>query len=60
MRLTGHVVQWGRTVMHIDYWWGNPEGKSLLGEPRRRWVINIRIDHRDIGGGYRLDLSGSG
>jgi hypothetical protein len=28
---------------------GNPEGKSPLGRPRRRWVDNIKIDLREIG-----------
>jgi hypothetical protein len=26
-----------------------PEGKSPLGKPRRRWVDNIRMDLRKIG-----------
>jgi hypothetical protein len=28
---------------------GNPEGKRLLGTPRRRWVDNIKMDLREIG-----------
>jgi hypothetical protein len=28
---------------------GNPEGKRLLGRPRRRWVDNIKMDLREIG-----------
>jgi hypothetical protein len=28
---------------------GKPEGKRLLGRPRRRWVDNIKIDLREIG-----------
>ena len=31
---------------------GKPEGKRLLGRPRRRWVHNIRIDLQDVGCGY--------
>jgi hypothetical protein len=27
---------------------GKPEGKRLLGRPRRRWVDNIKIDLREI------------
>jgi hypothetical protein len=27
---------------------GNPEGKSPLGRPRRRWVGNIKMDLREI------------
>jgi hypothetical protein len=26
-----------------------PEGKRLLGRPRRRWVKNIKMDLREIG-----------
>jgi hypothetical protein len=38
---------------------GNPEGKRLLGSPRRRWVDNIKIDLREIGwdGGDWIDLA---
>jgi hypothetical protein len=28
---------------------GKPDGKRPLGRPRRRWVNNIKIDHREIG-----------
>jgi hypothetical protein len=28
---------------------GNPEGKTPLGRPRRRWVDNIKIYLREIG-----------
>jgi hypothetical protein len=28
---------------------GRPEGKRLLGRPRRRWEDNINMDLRDIG-----------
>jgi hypothetical protein len=27
---------------------GNPEGKRLLGRPRRRWMDNIKMDLREI------------
>jgi transposase len=26
-----------------------PEGRRLLGRPRRRWVDNIKMDRREIG-----------
>jgi len=29
-----------------------PEGKSPLGRPRRRWVDNIRMDLQEVGCGY--------
>jgi hypothetical protein len=28
---------------------GNPEGKRLLGRPRRRWLYDIKMDLTDIG-----------
>jgi hypothetical protein len=28
---------------------GKPEGKRPLGRPRRKWVVNIKMDLRDIG-----------
>jgi hypothetical protein len=28
---------------------GKPEGKKLLGKPRRRWVDNIRMDLGELG-----------
>ena len=31
---------------------GKPEGKRLLGRPRRRWVDNIRMDLKEVGCGY--------
>jgi hypothetical protein len=30
---------------------GKPEGKRLLGRPRRRWEYNIKMDLREIGWG---------
>jgi hypothetical protein len=30
---------------------GKPEGKRPLGRPRRRWVINIRLDLGEVGWG---------
>jgi hypothetical protein len=35
-----------------DAYWvlvGKPEGKGLLGRPRRRWDDNIRMDVKEIG-----------
>jgi hypothetical protein len=38
---------------------GKPEGKRLLGRPRRRWVDNIKIDLTEIvwDGMDRIDLT---
>jgi hypothetical protein len=30
---------------------GKPEGRELLGRPRRRWVDNIRMDPVEVGWG---------
>jgi hypothetical protein len=30
---------------------GNPEGKRLLGRPRRRWEGNIKMDLQEVGCG---------
>ena len=30
---------------------GKPEGKRLLGRPRRRWEDNIKIDLQEVGRG---------
>jgi hypothetical protein len=40
----------GRRELHIILA-GKPEGKRLLGRPRRRWGYNIKIDLRGIGWG---------
>jgi hypothetical protein len=29
--------------------WGNPEGRSLLRRPRRRWVDNVKMDLTETG-----------
>jgi hypothetical protein len=31
---------------------GNPEGRTPLGRPRRRWVDNIKMNVREIGWDY--------
>jgi len=33
---------------------GKPEGKGLLGRPRRRWEDNIKIDLQKVGWGTAL------
>ena len=30
---------------------GKPEGKRLLGRPRRRWEDNIKVDLQEVGEG---------
>jgi hypothetical protein len=29
--------------------WETQKGKRALGKPRRRWVDNVKLDHREIG-----------
>ena len=31
---------------------GKPEGKRLLGRPRRRWEDNIKMELQEVGGGF--------
>jgi hypothetical protein len=40
-------------------WWGECEGKSLLGRPRRRWEDNINVDFKEMlcNEVYRNDLA---
>jgi hypothetical protein len=38
---------WRRGVYRVLV--GRPEGKRPLGRPRRRWVVNIKMDLREIG-----------
>ena len=28
---------------------GKPEGKGLLGEPRRSWMCNIKVNLQEVG-----------
>ena len=61
MRWVGHVarVGEGRDVYRVLV--GKPEGKRLLGRPRRRWEDNIKIDLQKVGCGcYGLDRAGLG
>jgi len=50
MRWTGHVVRMGeeRGVNRVLV--GEPEGKSPLGRPRRRWEDNIKMALREVRG----------
>ena len=50
-RWAGHVVRMGedRGVHRVLV--GKPEGKRILGRPRRRWEDNIKMDLQEVGGG---------
>jgi hypothetical protein len=43
MRWAGHVARMGGERNTYRLLVGKPEGKRLLGRPRRRWVANIRM-----------------
>jgi hypothetical protein len=49
MRWAGHVARMGATRNAYRILVGKPEGKRPVRRPRRRWVDNIKMDHRKIG-----------
>ena len=53
MRLTGHVARMGERRGVYRVLVGKPEGKRLLGRPRRRWEDNtrIKVDLQEVGCG---------
>jgi hypothetical protein len=50
-RWAGHVARRGEKREAYRLLVGKPEGKRLLGRPRRRWVDNIRMDLGEMGWG---------
>ena len=48
----GHVAHVGEERGVYRVLVGKPEGKRPLGRPRRKWVVNIRMDLQDVGCGY--------
>jgi len=51
MRWTGHVARMGERRGLYRVLVGKPEGKRLLGRPRRRWEDNIKMDLQEVGCG---------
>ena len=51
MRWAGHVARMGEEKGVYRVLVGKPEGRRLLGRPRRKWV-DIRMDHQEVGCGY--------
>jgi hypothetical protein len=49
MRWAGHAACTGEGRGVNEVLIGRPEGKRLLGRPRRRWENNIKMDLREIG-----------
>jgi hypothetical protein len=46
VRCAGHVARIGEKRNAYGILVGKPEGKRLLGRPRRRWEDNIKMDLR--------------
>jgi hypothetical protein len=59
IRWAGHVAQIGEKRNAYIILVGKPEGKRPLGRSRRRWVGNIKMDHKRIGWGGKdwIDLA---
>jgi hypothetical protein len=51
MRWAGHVARMGEKSNAYRILVGKPEGNRPLGRPRRRWVVNIKTELREIGEG---------
>jgi hypothetical protein len=51
MRWAGHVARVGEVRGAYNILVGRPEGRRLLGRPKRRWEDNIKMDLRGIGFG---------
>jgi hypothetical protein len=51
MRWAGHVARMMEKRNAYRLLVGKPDGKRLLGKPRRRCVDNIKMDHLEIGWG---------
>jgi len=60
MRWAGRVARMGEGRGMHRVLVVKPEGKRPLGKPRLRWEDNIKMDHREVGVGWRLDGVGSG
>jgi len=52
MGWTGHVARMDEERGVSSVLVGKPEGRRLLGRPRRRCVDNIRTDLQEVGCGY--------
>jgi hypothetical protein len=51
MRWAGHVARMGEVRGAYNILVGRPEGRRLLGRPKRRWEDNVKMDLREIGFG---------
>jgi hypothetical protein len=53
MKWAGHVARMGELTKVYKVSVGNPERKSPLGRPRRRWEDEFRMDLREIASGVQ-------
>ena len=51
MRWAGNVARMGERRGVYRVLVGKPEGKRLLGRPRRKWEDNIKMDLQEVGCG---------
>jgi hypothetical protein len=51
IRWAGHVARMGEKRNAYRLLVGKPERKRPLGRQRRRWVVNVRMDHGEVGWG---------
>jgi hypothetical protein len=58
IRWAGHVARVGEGRGMHRVLVGKPEGKRLLGRPRRRWEDNIERDLQEVGGVVRTGWRG--
>ena len=49
LRWAGHVACIGERRGAYRTLVGKPEGRRLLGSPKRRWEDNIKMDSREVG-----------
>jgi hypothetical protein len=49
LRWAGHVARMGEGRGVYMVLVGKPEGKRLLGRPRRRWEDNVKMDLQEVG-----------
>jgi hypothetical protein len=59
VRWEEHVARMGDRRVAYGVLVGRPEGKRPLGESRRRWENNIKMDFQEVGWGDRgwIDLA---
>jgi hypothetical protein len=59
LKSAGHITRMGERRGACKVLVGKPEGRRLLGRPRRSWEDNIKMDLTDVRWGRGLDRSSS-